>query len=317
MQSAEERTGEPGWLDLAGFQNAVTSSFVPLRVTAPQPASFRGSISQTVVAGVSFTTVVAAPHKVERTPELIRNSPRQFFKVSLQMEGTSRLEQGGRSVDLEPSDLAIYDTNTPYILTFDVPFKVVVIQLPHERFEVPPQLMSRVTAVRLSGQDGLARLVSPFLATLGTDHDHIKGAAGTRLAQNAIDLLGLLFANEVDAAKAASDPHWALFHQIRDHIDENLGDPGLSPVSIAEANYISTRHLHNVFREKGTTVSSYIRSRRLEKCYLDLTSPVRLDVPIAVVGNRWGFVDAAHFSRVFKATYGESPRGIRERIARS
>ena len=30
------------------------------------------------------------------------------------------------------------------------------------------------------------------------------------------------------------------------------------------------------------------------------------------IGARWGLWDAAHFSRLFKATYGISPRAYRE-----
>lgn len=315
MQSQYERTGDFGCLDLASFQRVIDSSFVPLKVTALHPNSFRGSVSRTEIAGVSFTTVAAAPHRVERTIELIRSSPRQFFKVSLQMEGTSRLEQAGRSIELGPSDIAIYDTNTPYTLVFDIPFKVIVIQVPHERFEIPPRLMSRLTAVRLSGQDGLGRLISPFLSALGTDHEHLEGTAGIRLAQNAIDLLELLASNEEDAVRAVSDPHWLLVQQISDYIQDNLGNANLRPDMIAEANHISTRHLHNLFRKQGTTVSKYIRNRRLEKCYLELTKPARFDVPIAVIASQWGFNDAAHFSRVFKENYGESPRSVREKAA--
>ncbi|MEV8610809.1 helix-turn-helix domain-containing protein [Amycolatopsis sp. NPDC051373] len=34
-------------------------------------------------------------------------------------------------------------------------------------------------------------------------------------------------------------------------------------------------------------------------------------VPIAAIGRRWGFSDAAHFSRLFRSTYGRSPREYR------
>ena len=33
--------------------------------------------------------------------------------------------------------------------------------------------------------------------------------------------------------------------------------------------------------------------------------------PVAAVAARWGFVDAAHFSRAFKTTYGVSPSEYR------
>lgn len=300
-------------LDFAAFQTAVSASFVPLRVTSSVADRFRGSITQSTTAGVSFTDVRADAHVVERTPELIAASKRRFFKISLQLEGRSSLAQQGRTVELQPGDLAIYDTAVPYVLTFDSPFRVMVIQLPHDKLELPGDLVREMTAVRLEGSEGLGRVVSPFLATLGANIEQLRGPAGMRLAQNAIDLLQTLFAHELDVARVAADPHRALMQRIRDHIDAHLGDPSLSPSAIAAANYISTRHLHALFREQGSTVSSYVRSRRLEQCYLSLTNPAQLDTPIAAIGVRWGFSDAAHFSRVFKAAYGESPRVVRAR----
>ena len=317
MKASDGFIGDAPVLDLNGFRSAVSASFVPLRVSTEDPDSFRGRLRQVEVAGVTFTAVDAGAHVVERTVELLRISPRKYFRVSLQMEGSARLEQGGREISLEQSDIAIYDTTEPYMLRFSGPFRQLVIQMPHERFEIPPEMVGRMTAVRLRGTDGLGKVVSPFLTSLGTDLPNLNGPAGVRLAQNALDLLGLLLANQLDTAKAAADPHWDLVQKIRAHIDEHLGDISLGPATIADANYISTRHLHNVFQRQGTTVSTYVRSRRLEKCYQDLANPLQVDVPIAVIGSRWGFTDAAHFSRIFKTTYGQSPRTVREQILKS
>lgn len=300
-------------LDLAGFQAAVSNSFVPLKVTSDAPDEFRGSVTQADVHGVTFTDVRAERHRVERTEELIRTAPRQFYKISLQLEGTSTLSQGGRTVELQPGDLAIYDTSRPYVLTFNDRFRVMVIQLPHERLRIPPGLADEVTAVRLAGSEGLGRVVSPFLATLGTNLGELEGPAGAKLAQNAIDLLDTLFATEFDLVKYAADPRRALLQQIRDGIDERLDDPDLSPSTIAAAVFISVRHLHNLFHEQGQTVAAYVRTRRLERCYLDLTDAASAEVPIAAIGARWGFKDAAHFSRAFKTAYGESPSEVRRR----
>lgn len=301
-------------LSFTGFQAAVSSSFVPLKLTTADPERFRASLTQATVGDVSFSDVRAAAHEVERTPELIRSSPRKYFKLSLQMEGASSLEQNGRTVVLEPGDMAIYDTSTSYLLSFDTPFRVMVIQLPHDRLDIPSETMRDMTGVLLAGSHGLGRVVSPFLATLGTNMDELSGPAGARLAQNAVDLLEMLFANELDVARAAADPRRALMQRIRDHIDEHLGDPELTPSSIAAAHFISTRHLHALFHEQGSTVAGYVRSRRLEQCYLNLTNPLFVDTPIATVGVRWGFGDAAHFSRVFKSAYGESPTQVRRRV---
>ena len=62
--------------------------------------------------------------------------------------------------------------------------------------------------------------------------------------------------------------------RVRRYIEANLADPLLSPASIAAAHFISTRHLHNVFHEAGTTVAQWIRTRRLEGCRRELRDPL-------------------------------------------
>ena len=71
------------------------------------------------------------------------------------------------------------------------------------------------------------------------------------------------------------------------------------------------RRLHQVFQDEGTTVSTWIRTRRLERCRRALEDPMSAGVPVARIAARWGFPDAAHFSRVFKAAYGVSPSAAR------
>jgi AraC-like DNA-binding protein len=298
-------------LTLAQFQQQVNASFVPLIVTSELGDDFRGRINGVNVHGVGFTDVRADPQLVERTPELIAEATEHFYKISLHLEGTGVLRQGGRSVTLSPGDLAIYDTSVPYELEFTHRFRSLVIMLPHARLSVPHRLSSQFTAILLAGSEGLGRVVSPFLATLGTNMHELRGPAGAKLVQNAVDLLDTLLSNELDLAKFAADPHLSLLQQVRDRIDDNLGDPGLSPNSIAADAFISVRHLHNLFQDQGQTVASYIRTRRLERTYLDLTSPEHADVSVAAIGNRWGFKDPAHFSRAFKQAYGESPRDVR------
>jgi len=75
--------------------------------------------------------------------------------------------------------------------------------------------------------------------------------------------------------------------------------------------HISTGYLHKLFRMEDSTVSRFIRERRLEHCRRDLIAAASLTLPISSIGARWGLIDAAHFSRVFKAAYGASPREYR------
>ncbi len=297
--------------DIATFRAAVSDSFVPLQVSSSGADRFRSVIRGAAVDEVHVTDLRATPHVVERTPELIARGDRPYFKLSLMLAGTGLLVQDGREAVIAPGDLAVYDTDRPYSLVFDEDFRTMVVMFPKHLLSLPPDLVGQLTAVRISGQDGLGSVVAPYLSQLATNLDQLAGLTGARLAHSALDLVTTVFTRELGLDEISADPHRALMQRIRAHIDRHLASTELSPATIAAAHYISTRHLHGLFQEQGTTVSTWIRTRRLEQCRRDLLDPMLADRPVAAIAARWGFVDAAHFSRAFKAAYGVSPSDYR------
>ena len=67
------------------------------------------------------------------------------------------------------------------------------------------------------------------------------------------------------------------------------------------------RRLHKLFEDQPLTVAALIRRRRLERCRAELTGSGRT---VTAVAARWGFSDPAHFSKLFKATYGYNARAL-------
>jgi AraC-like DNA-binding protein len=298
---------------ISDFRAAVNDSFVPLQVSSDHPDRFRGMIRGAGIDEVHLSDVRATDHVVERTPELIARGDRPYFKVSLMLAGRGLLIQDGREAVLSPGDLAVYDTSRPYSLVFDDDFRTMVVMFPRHLITLPPDVVGQLTAVRISGSEGLGAVVTPYLTQLAANLDQLSGSTGTRLAHSALDLVATVFTRELGLDGATADPHRALMQRIREYIDRNLASTDLGPASIAAAHYISTRHLHGLFQEQGTTVSTWIRTRRLEQCRRDLIDPVLADRPVAAIAARWGFVDAAHFSRAFKSAFGVSPSGFRTR----
>jgi AraC-like DNA-binding protein len=302
--------------DFATWRTIVSESFVPLDVKTDSEDNFKAQIRMRSLGDVFVSDIGARSHSVERTPSLIGHDDKRYFKLSLQLAGTGLLMQDGREAVLHPGDLAIYDTDRPYTLAFESDFRSLVVMVPQTVFDLPRDVVGQMTATRISGDQGLARIVGPFLTQMAKNMDELTGHSGVRLMNNALDLITTLLHGELDSENVAlgASHRSSLLQEIRAYIDDNLGDPHLSPGAIAAANFISTRHLHGIFKKEGVTVSAWIRSRRLEHCRRELSDPLFINRPVSSIAIRWGFVDASHFSRLFRATFGEAPTVFRNRI---
>lgn len=299
------------------YRQAVTASFVPLEVSRVGSDPFWGRLRTVDLEPVHVSEVAASQHKVERTSTLLESGEPAYYKASLQVSGTGLLIQDGREAILRPGDLAIYDTGRPYSLVFESDMRMLVLMFPRENLGLPPETIKELTAHRFSSDDGLGALIIPFLQNVSQNLERVGGVTGPRLVHTAIDLMTTMFANELDFDADPGDSHQLLMQQIRHYIDLNLGSPDLAPTQIAAAHFISTRHLHGLFRQRGTTVSTWIREQRLEKCRRDLIDPLNAHLSVGAIAARWGFVEAAHFSRVFKAAYDSAPTELRARMLAS
>lgn len=296
---------------LDSFRAAVNSSFVPLQVDSDADGPFQATLSAAGADGVVFTEVNAKPQLVRRTTETIESGGSGFYKVSLLLSGTGILIQDGREIVMQPGDLSFYDTSRPYSLLFNEKFRNLIMMFPKDRLEFPAILTDALTAVSLREQHDLAKAIAPFIAQASPQLPQLPSVARTKLAHTSLELINTMLSAILDVDSTPRNPHEVLLQKIYAYINAHLASAELSPGSIAAAHYISIRHLHALFSEHGTTVSTIIRQRRLEHARADLTDPAFATRTVAAIAGRWGFVDAAHFSRVFKQSYGISPSELR------
>ena len=310
MYQMQEADGFTQWRRL------ISTSFVPLGAEPLRGRSasgaFRGRVGGRRLNDVGMMQVSASGHTVRRTPELIAAGGEGNYKLSLQLDGRGMLLQDGRETVMRPGDLAIYDTQRPYTLSFDGDFRTLVLMFPQHLLGLSPEDVAELTAVSMGRGQALGEAVSPFLAQIGEMLPTLQGPIGYRLAMNVVDLLSTLLANEVYAKPdQAADGHARLLRRVQHHIEAHLADPRLGPQEIAAAHFISTRTLHQLFADAGHTVGAWVRERRLERCRRDLLDPLHAHVPVGAIGARWGLVDAAHSSRAFRAAFGASPSQYR------
>lgn len=301
-------------VDFDHWRETVSQSFVPLEAERVRPGGFSGAIDVQDCGTVVMTCVNAQPHAVLRTAELAESGTGQFYKVSLQMHGHGLLVQDGREVLLEPGTLSIYDTSRPYTLSFDDEFSSCVLMFRHDEISLDSRLVGQLTATRLGAEHQLSGAVGQLIARTEQVLPDLSENVGRRLAGNVVDLLTTVMADELAVYDDDVTEQQGLRDVITAYVDARLADPGLTPASIAAAQFISVRSLHGIFEGSGETVSGLIRQRRVERSRRELADPLQRDTPVAAIGARWGLADPAHFSRLFRALIGESPAQYRHRV---
>jgi AraC-like DNA-binding protein len=314
------RTADQAPADRLEFwRHLVSRTFVPLDVPTVARDGFSGEIHSRTVGGLYLADVRADAQVVRRTPRLIGQAQHDYYKLGLQLRGECLLTQDGRAAPIGLGDLAIYDSTRPYELVFDDAFRMLVMMFPRRLLRLPPATMAEITATRISGRQGVGGVVAPFLAELARNVDEVSPATSERLADNVLDLLHTLFSERLETLPDTVEPlQRGLLLRIMAFIEARLGDPDLDgaavALALALAHHISTRYLHKLFVSQGVSVGRHIRQRRLDHCRRALADPGMAGESVGSIAARWDLLDAAHFSRMFKATYGESPREYRMRV---
>jgi AraC-like DNA-binding protein len=304
------------------WREVSTRLWVPydLRCESETESRFRARVQVSDFDQVQVTNLATTPHLVQRTDKLIRQTDPEVVKLGCMIDGGVVVEQAGQRAELRAGDLVLFDTSSPFQGRHDPDrraSRLLLLQFPRALLPLPAQEVRRLSCVRIPGDRGLGALSSQFLLQLARSMDEFSPAEGLRLSTLTLDVLTTVLAGALDAEGTVppGTRRRALVARVHAFIRNNLDDPGLTPDAIAAAHHISVRYLHKVFRTEGHTVASWIRECRLARCRRDLADVRLATQPISAIAGRWGFTSPAHFSQVFRGTYGLSPSKFRREHA--
>jgi AraC-like DNA-binding protein len=301
---------EPPRNRLDYFRHVVADTFVPFDLRVDADDNLRAQLLTGQVGSVHVTRVSAPPLKAFRTAKLIRISDPQWFKLEVPVRGRTVFAQGDREAALAPGDFTLLDLSRPCRLADrGDEHGNVAVKFPHAALPLRHDELARLTAVPISGRDGLGAAVSLLARHVARCLERERPTEGARLATALIDLLVVALAERLDrsATLAPATQRRALLASVQAFIDRRLADPELSPGVVAAAHHISLRYLYKLFETQHTSVAGWIRERRLERCRKDLADPTMGDRPVSTIAARWGLTDPAHFSHMFRAAYGLPP----------
>jgi AraC-like DNA-binding protein len=295
-------------------RHAVWESVVAVDIDHGPPAEdISVRIGLGTVGALRICSARATAVTIHRTQRLAREDEEPAVFLGLQVTGTSLVAQNGRQCVLGPGEFAVYESISPYTLLFDEGVDHHFIRIPRSVLALPDRLLRDVSAVALGPGNPVARLAFGYFSQLADSDDLHQDIRADAVVEPSAELLRAALTSQYGSSGLAKGPlDTTLGLRITRYLRAHLADPGLSPARIAAAHGISVRHLYAVLSRSGISLGDWIRTHRLAECRRELAGPNGRRRTIAATGRNWGFLDATHFSKVFKQAYGISPRDWRD-----
>jgi len=293
------------------LREVICREYANVELTSPAHGDLSQDLTIYPWGNSQLSTIQSTAISLQRsTSEPHLSGQDAYFAVML-LSGDYRLEQNGREVLLQPGDMTLYDATRPHRIHCPGEFTKLILSIPRPVLRDRVAGIDRCTALRIPGTNGIGFVAANFLRSCATHADQLRTHEFFTLSDHALDLLTLAVTSVRPLDINLSRSRAASINCIKTFIEQNLRDTELDTRLITRHAGLSARYINNLFEDEGTSLMRYVWKRRLENCRKDMQNPAYAGHRITDIAFRWGFNDAAHFSRAFKQQFGCSPREFR------
>lgn len=312
ITTAQFSTSEAPFSNRCGlFQKTMENIFAVNFKYSATDDQLSGNITSYQCSNLNFASLAFSPHTAAYAARDDSKSRAVF--ISLQKSGETQLSQRQRNTHIKPGNLFIFDPDSPFMLE-TTKTEVYSLHIPVSSLPGAESLIKQLSGVEIDGQQGFGALLRTVLNELFEIAPKLKQNEITRISSFLPQLVThtLFTLDEVDQHTSS---RIRTFHmtRIRQYIEHHVVEPDLSVESIAKGVNLSKRYIHQLFAEEGTSVMKWIWAKRLEGCRSALRNANPAHTSISQIAFSWGFNNQAHFSRCFKAYFGESPSNMRRK----
>jgi acetamidase/formamidase/AraC-like DNA-binding protein len=264
-------------------------------------------------AGLALSRISAGSQGISPLPHAGEALPIAL----LPMEDGVALRQGSEHRIVSVGNLLLLPRSGDCSVIFQRDMRAIVLSVTSEALHGRLTGKLRFDEARVVGPGGLGDVFARMLDAAARSLEALSEVEWTAVAQSLAELL-LTLSHELsgrasDTNKTATQA--AILHRICQIIERRLDDPELAPARVAQAEGISERYLQKLFEGVGDNFTRYVRERRLQRAWADLSNPAEAHRSISEIAYRYGFGDSAHFSRAFRHRFGLSPREFRQQEA--
>jgi AraC-like DNA-binding protein len=292
------------YVDRESLNHALTSDLIGWTVSEMRETPLLTHVVPHRLGDIRLLELSGNPFGATRGRSEISADSDAYLGVLYQKSGSTLCKSDDDRLTVGPGEIGIWYSRRP--LSFDMPerFDKLCMVIPIARIEGVLYNVEAYEGLHLPAGSNLAVLLGSYLSTL-TDRVMTRNDnTPFDTIDVTLELLGAAFRAQQQSSITA--PRDRLFARISRYIEGRLQDADLSPKKIAEDNGISVRYLYQLFSLQGMTVAGWVRTRRLARCRADLDA-ANAYASVTEIAHKWGFNDSAHFSRLFKVSFGMSP----------
>jgi AraC-like DNA-binding protein len=297
----------------AAFQqwSETVATVYDLDATRDDIDSFRFGFSAwhfgSLVLGVSETDKI----KFWRSPATVARSGIDHYLVQVYEQGSFGSDVEGKDMVVERGDVWIVDLSRS-VKNDQASFRSTNLAIP--RSVLAPLLPDpdALHGMKLSGSSATGGLLSRYLSDLSKQAKTMTPEEAVSVAQSTVHLIAGCVGPSIEAAGLAREGLGAaVLGNMKSCIDRELANPEMGSEYLCKRFAVSRATLYRLFKPYEG-VNSYVRQRRLARCFHEIAAPQNVSRRISDIAGKWGFTNEASFSHAFRQAFGISPSEARD-----
>lgn len=293
----------------AEWESLLSSTHLPWSVKVSAEVGrepFQAVVRRRWIDDLALVDCECSPCSGVRGRSQIAATDGDYLVVLINRGGSETVSQDGREALLRPGDAVAWDSSRPARFAVWEPLVKRSLLIPRTALEAAG--VNLAGGVLIDRDAPAMQLLGSYLDTLSRTLPALDGIAVTAARNATLELFRGALQPATPPDPSATRP--ALRDHVERWLDHRLSARDLDAEAVAAAHGVSVRTVNRLFSDTGETFSGVLRAKRLARVRQELLAG---PTAISALAARWGFFDASHLNRSFRAVYGLSPREYRRR----
>jgi AraC family transcriptional activator of tynA and feaB len=298
----------------AFWNDAVCAAFLKVTTHRTVAAPFQGRLHSTAVGGLLINSIESAAYEVDNCGKQWAADDQEWLFVNVHHQGRCRLLQSGRTHNVYGrGEFSLNAGVKRFSLDFLEPIRLTCFRLPYDAVASRVADLGAALARPLP-DSGAARLFAGYVEALTANAADLPERCGDRASETFRDLLALAIGVNLRGAESArQSARRELFLQSCARVRFSLGNSRFDIGTLSAGLRLAPRTLQAMFKENGTTFTTFLLEERLLAAQAQLRDPDGCS-SVSQVAYSVGFSDLSYFSRAFRRRFEVSPTEFRDSL---